>query len=161
MKKIYLTLCAAFVLALGLLTESAEARRATILYGHGPEFQKMYDLPDSVTLDNGHTLQFGVGFEQFSLFYVPIWNYGERQYAVYDAADKTIYTLDDEDIDGFATEYGWDLPKDPKLSFWNRIGGKLILLLVIAAIGGYYWWKQNQDDTTEEPVPASTADTEE
>lgn len=156
MKKFYLAISAAFVLALALLAAPAEARRATILYGNGPEFQKMYDLPDSVTLDNGHTLQFGIAFEQFSLFYVPIWNYGTTEYAVYDAADRTIYTLDAEDIADFQAEYGWELPKTPKLSFWNRIGGKLVALLVIGALVCFGLWKQQQTEAADADGEAAT-----
>lgn len=137
---------------MGLSAGEAQAR-VTILYGNGPEFEQMYDLPDSLTSEAGNPLQFGVAFDQFSLFYVPIWNYGETEYAVYDSEAKTIYTLDEEDLAAFKEEYDWKLPEKPGLSFWNRIGGKLVVLAVLAALLGVWMWKSAGDEETEEQQP--------
>lgn len=151
MKKFFL-FCA-LLIASAAMTQQAAAR-GTILYGNGPEFQQMYDLPDSLTSEAGNPLEFGVGFEQFSLFYVPIWNYGDTEYAVYDAETRTIYSLDEEDVEAFKQEYGWELPEKPGLSFWNRIGGKLILLVVLAAVVAG-WLMKNRESGED---AAATAD---
>ncbi|MDE5944014.1 MAG: hypothetical protein K2G93_00290 [Rikenella sp.] len=145
MKKIYFFLCALFLMGAASVGQ-ASAKRITILYGNGPEFQKMYNLPDSLTSEEGNPLEFGITFEQFSLFYVPIWNYGEKEWAVYDAKARTIYTLDEETLAEFGDDYGWDVAKMPALSFWNAIGGKLVLLLVLGAIGGFLLWKKAQEE---------------
>lgn len=137
---------------MSLSSNRAEAR-VTILYGNGPEFEQMYDLPDSLTSEAGNPLEFGVAFDQFSLFYVPIWNYGETEYAVYDRKAQTIYTLDEEDLAAFKEEYGWELPEKPGLSFWNRFGGKLILVVVLVALGGIWMWKNAGSEETEEQQP--------
>ena len=152
MKKIYFILCALFLMGAASLGQ-ASAKGITILYGNGPEFQKVYNLPDSVTSPDGNTLEFGIEFEQFSLFYVPIWNYGEKEWAVFDKKANTIYSLDEETIAEFQEEYGWDLSKMPALSFWNAIGGKLILLVVLCGIGYFAFtkWQENQqkENTTD------------
>ncbi len=141
---------------MGLSSNRAEARM-TILYGNGPEFERMYDLPDSLVSEEGNPLEFGVTFDQFSLFYVPIWNYGQTEYAVYDSKAKTIYELDEEDVAAFKEEYGWELPEKPSLSFWNRIGGKLVLLAVAAALLGIWMWKRRSEDTQEQQPETAQA----
>lgn len=141
---------------MGLSSNRAEARM-TILYGNGPEFERMYDLPDSLVSEEGNPLEFGVTFDQFSLFYVPIWNYGQTEYAVYDSKAKTIYELDEEDVAAFKEKYGWELPEKPGLSFWNRIGGKLVLLAVAAALLGIWMWKRRSEETQEQQQETAQA----
>lgn len=158
MKKVLFLLCAAFAV-MAFSAERAEAARMTILYGNGPEFQKMYNLPDSVSnrlaeeYEGLQVQEFGISFEQFSLFYVPIWNYGEREYALYDKDSKTIYPFtaeETEELEQLAKELGYELPNEvPGLSFWNRIGGKLVLLVVLAGIGGFLLWKKRQAEEAE------------
>lgn len=151
MKKIYFILCALFLMGAASINR-AEAKGIPILYGNGPEFQKLYDLPDSLVSEEGNPLEFGITFEQFSLFYVPIWNYGEKEWAVFDAKEGkagTIYTLDEENLADFSEEFGWDLSEMPAISFWNAVGGKLVLLVVIGAICGFLLWKKAQEEKQE------------
>lgn len=147
MKKFFL--CCALLIASTAVTEQAAAR-VSVLYGNGPEFQQMFNLPDSLKSEAGNPLEFGVGFEQFSVFYVPIWNYGTTEYAVYDATARMIYSLDEEDVLTFKEEYGWELPTKPELSFWNRLGGKLILLAVLAAAAAVWLMKHKDNRQSEE-----------
>lgn len=104
-------------------------------------------------------MNFGLTFEQFSLFYVPIWNYGEVEYALYDDANQTIYSLEEEDVAFLKDEYGWELDENPSLSLWNRFGGKLILLVVILlVVVGWIWKnKENKGETANGETSGSTA----
>lgn len=139
---------------MGLSGNRAEAASIPIFYGCGPEFERVYDVPTSLLSEEGNPLKFGVSFKQFSLFHVPIWNYGQTEYAVYDSKAKTIYELDEADVAALKEEYGWELPEKPGLSFWNRIGGKLVLLGVVAAWFGIAMWKgKRRSGETQEQQP--------
>lgn len=161
MKKTLLFFAALFI-TLTVSSQRAEAAGIPILYGNGPEFEQLYELPDSVVTDEGAHVNFGLGFEQFSLFYIPIWNYGTVEYALYDEANSTIYSLDEEDVAYFTEEYGLELAEKPELSFWNRIGGKLIVLAVIVVAFLVWGWRHKDDEEeTTEAAKTAPAETEE
>lgn len=144
MKKVLLFCVLGLMFSLSSLSVSA---RATIIYGNGPEFQELTVLPDSVKMD-GHHVNYGIAFEQFALFYIPIWNYGEPEFAVYADGNSTIYSLEHEDLEYLQQEYGVAIDEASlKLSFWNRFGGKLVVLgVLVIALLGYLWTRRGDEE---------------
>lgn len=121
------------VISLSLLSVQKAQAGIPVLYGNGLEFEQLATLPDSVTVEGEH-VNFGLSFDQFSLFYIPVWNYGDVEYAVYADGSNTVYSLEEDELGYLIQEYGLTVEDNPQLSFWNRVGGKLTLggaLLVI------------------------------
>ncbi len=146
MKKL---LCFALTLfAVFSFTQTAEAK-IPFFYSTGAATQEIHKFEEPIDLDGDKAECIGIVFDQFSIFTVPIWNYGEQVYALYTESGNTInyYELTPEDVEAFSAEFGIELdPNNPTLSFWNRIGGKLVLLLVFVALVGYYMIKGDDDD---------------
>ena len=113
---------------------NAQAARVPIMYVSGPEFEEIGPLPDSILSDDDNKMFFGLEFEQFSIFYVPLWNTGEVKYALYDEVAQTIYSYEHADVKVIAEEFGFTIEETPTLSFWNRIGGKLVALIIILGV---------------------------
>lgn len=155
-----------FVLVMSLVVAMCSVQdgqaRARITYGNGPEFQELQVLPDSVEIDGCH-VNYGVTFEQFSLFTVPIWNYGTVEYALFAEDNNTIYSMDDEDLAYLVEEYKVPvgLTTLGQLSFWNKIGGKLVVLAVLLIFGAIYWFtKHNRDQKEEQDSEQQAKDSE-
>ena len=124
----------------------AHAARIPVFYGNGLEFEELQQLPDSVVSDAGNKITFGLSFEQFSIFSVPLWNYGVIEYAVYEDAIETIYYIDNETAQEFADKYQFTLSEEPTLSFWNKIGGKLIGGALIIILIYFYTRRSKASD---------------
>lgn len=87
--------------------------------------------------------------DQFELFGIPLWNEGEPKYVLYHTlgtshtskVDLTHYLyieLTSEDIKTLQEFYP-DIPTEPQLSFWERIGGKLVVVLAIVVLFAFYY----------------------
>lgn len=129
----------------GVSTSSA---KGVIVYGNDPVVTKVLDLPinDAFTIvaENGQSYHanLGVMYDEFSLFWVPIWNYGEMKYVLFTDTkigeyDYTYVDLSAEDVAFLQSQFG-GIPTEPELPFWNAIGGKLVLLLLILVIGVFF-----------------------
>ena len=126
------------------LSVANRAEAIPIFYSWGGEkISTLVDLPnDSSTFADakrGH-VNIGCIYKQFSLFWIPIWNWDVRCCWQYEGDDSTYGELSDEDAKFFAADYGKKLPK-PKPDLWNRMSGKVIILafaafLVWGSIGG-------------------------
>ncbi|MDR3339085.1 MAG: hypothetical protein LBT25_03135, partial [Candidatus Symbiothrix sp.] len=130
MKNVVLTFC--FLVVFIFSTETVSARGA-IVYSTGPHFETKQKLPIEETVEGAH-VNFGVAYEQFSIFWIPIWNYGETEYALITDDGETAYYLEEESLEYFKEEYDIDTSSEPSISFWNKIGGKLIWIVVILLV---------------------------
>lgn len=128
---------------LGLSTTKMQA--APVIYGNGQEITKIKELPNTedytLTAQDGRTYHgdLGILHDEFSLFWIPIWNYGDYKYVLYTdtkvgSNDYTYVDLDDSDIAYLQSRFS-GIETEPTLPFWNAIGGKLALIAILAVIG--------------------------
>lgn len=110
-----------------------------VVYGDGDKISLVKELPKSEEFiiqdadDECYHANLGVKYEQFSLFYIPIWNYGDYTYVLYAEDKKGEYlyaSLSEEDIALLQSVFG-GIPDIPKLPFWDSVGGKLLILGII------------------------------
>lgn len=85
-------------------------------------------------------------FKQFSLFYIPVWNYGDYEYVLYTDtkigdADYTCASLSRDEVSYLQSLYS-GIPDEPELPFWDAIGGKILLAFIAFLIIG---WMANKD----------------
>ena len=123
----------AFALFCALFFTSNSASAAVILYSNGEKIDVVMELPDSAVIDNQH-VNLGVMYNQFSLFWIPLWNYGETRFVLINDKEDYYYDLDAEDIQMIEDEFGVDVPEKPKIDSWNKIGGKLVLIALAVGI---------------------------
>ena len=141
MKKTILTL--ALFSALFLTANTASAK-GVIFYSNGEKVEVVKTLPEDAILDDAH-VNLGVMYEQFAIFWVPMWNYGETKYVLINDKKDTYYDLSEEDVEMLRTEFNIDVPQKPSIGFWNKIGGKLIWCVVIL-VAIYGWWISRKDN---------------
>lgn len=110
------------------------------IYGYKLISQTIYQLPDSVKVRGLH-VNFGVAYEQSSIFGIPIWNYNMPEYVLVSNNDKDVYKLTKENLTYLKKEYAINIDKMPVVAFWNRLGGKFILggVLILVSVGGYFF----------------------
>ncbi len=131
-------------------TASAKGIPIPVFYGDGPKFVTTQQLPDSVTIEGKH-VNFGVGFNQFSVFWVPMWNWGTTEYVLTTNDEKLAYTLDEDDLVYLKEEYNIDTDKTPSIPFWHKTGGKIIWGAVLSFIvWGVLPGKKNKDKENEQ-----------
>lgn len=111
---------------------------------------KAKELPKTAEFESetedGQTFHVNLGVmvdDQFSFLGVPLWNEGEPKYVLYNEriaktskGDFTWYQyveLDNDDVTALREEVG-GIPAKPQLSFWERIGGKLVALVVLVVL---------------------------
>jgi len=133
MKKAFLTL--ALFGALFLTANTASAGGVPIiLYSSGEKIEVVKQLPDDALIDGQH-VNLGVMYDQFSIFWIPMWNYGEKKFVLVNNKKDTYYEFTEEDVEILKNEFNVIVPEKPTIGFWNRIGGKLvwgaIILIVI------------------------------
>ena len=115
--------------------------KGVILYGNGEEISMVLSLPNQedflITCDDGrdYHADLGVMYNQFSLFYIPVWNYGDYKYVLYTDKkvgkyDFTYVDLGKDEVEYLQTLYG-GIPDEPELPFWDAYGGKLLILLLL------------------------------
>lgn len=130
MKKLTLT----FVLSLSLFfTLHSASAAGVIIYGNGEKIEMAQEFPAEVVIDDEH-VNLGVMYEQFSIFWVPIWNYGKTEFVFVNDTNDTYWELTAEDVETLKSEYAVEIPAEPTIGFWNRIGGKLVWGAVILAL---------------------------
>jgi len=152
MKKILLTI--AIIVTFICTSEKASA---LIIYSNGLTCETHQVLPPEAVI-NGHHVNFGVAYEQFSIFWIPVWNYGTTYYAFISSNGKTIYEVDEEYMEELAEEYGIDFSSGPKISFWNKIGGKLVWIAILFLI--FFGGKLGKKDKEEEGEAYLDSETE-
>ena len=138
-----------------LFTANTVSAKGVILYSNGEKIEVKEELPDTAILDNHH-VNLGVMYEQFSIFWIPIWNYGEIKYVLINDNKDTYYDLETEDLEDIKTMFEVDIPEKASIGFWNKIGGKLVWIVVILIffVGVPFKKRNNAND------PEADAETE-
>lgn len=129
-------------------TLSASAK-GVIIYGNGEELKITHVLPDSCIIENNH-VNFGVRYESFSLFFMPVWNYGEYKYALVNDAEDTWLELSVEEAKELGKEYGFEVPDEPTLPLLTQIGLKPVVAIVILFIIYGMFSKDDEEENNEE-----------
>jgi hypothetical protein len=124
-----------------------------IIYSNGEKIEVVKKLPDNVIINDEH-VNLGVMYEQFSIFWIPMWNYGEKKFVLINNKKNTYYDLDEEDIEVLKTEFNVKVPAKPTIGFWNKIGGKIIWICVILAAFCGWWFTRKDDEEAEIPEAA-------
>lgn len=107
------------------------------------------DLPnDESLLESGSYLNFGYLYEEYGVVWIPAWNTKGR-YVLINEAKDSYYDLTDEQLTAYAEAYDIDLSANP-LSFWNKIGAKIIYLILIGLIIFSYMGKDSDEDEVTE-----------
>lgn len=120
--------------------------KGVIIYHNGPKVEVKEELPEDAFINDEH-VNLGVMYNQFGLFWLPLWNYGTPQYVLINDKEDTYYDLDEEDIALLQEEYGVNLAKAPKPSLWQQIGLKpVIVLLVFFLIWGNIGGKKDEEE---------------
>lgn len=115
-----------------------------ILYSEGDDVVKVLELPQSeefqIQADNGqlYHADLGILHEQFSLFFIPLFNYGTERYVLYTDTkigeyDFTYADLDREDIKYLQSQFA-GIPNVPELPFWDAWGGKILAAILILLV---------------------------
>ncbi len=132
MKKFLLSLVLGTSLALVSTPASAAG---VIFYSNGEQLEIFQKLPADYEFDDGDHMNIGVMYNQFSIMWIPVWNYGETKWVwVNDAKDAYNDEVSEEELEYFRTEYAYDIPEKPRIGFWNSIGGKLVWAAIIGGI---------------------------
>ncbi len=143
MKKVILVF--ALFGALFFTTNTASAK-GIIVYSNGEKIEVIQELPDSIIIDNNH-VNLGVMYEQFSIFWIPMWNYGETKFVLINDKEDTYYDLSAEDIEMLKTEFNIDVPESPSIGFWNKTGGKIIwIVLLLVVLWGFKPSRKGNDN---------------
>ncbi len=136
-----------------LLPDLASAKGIPIVYSNGQKITVAQSLPDSVQI-NGEHVNFAVSFNQFAIFWIPMWNYGETKPVLLTDSKTTYYDIEEEDAT-YLEQFGIDAGKTPKIPFWDRIGGKLIWgPLVLLILWGILPSRKKKEEPRHEEVAA-------
>lgn len=103
--------------------------KGVIFYGLGETISTTQTLPEEVILDGQH-VNIGVHYEQFSLFWIPIWNYGDVTNVLVNDKEDTYWDIDEEDIEHLKTEFDVEVG-EAEIPFWTKVGGKPIVVLLV------------------------------
>ncbi len=110
------------------IAQTASAKGA-IVYHTGPKGSTLEMLPADAVIDGQH-VNFGVVYDQFGLFWLPLWNYGETEYALISDDENTFWSLDEETLEMVKSEYELDIPDTPSIPFWQKVGLKPVVILL-------------------------------
>lgn len=151
MKRLFLFL----VLLCATLAYAPKASaKGVILYSNGETLKTLYELPAEATLENGTHVNIGMHYECFSLFWMPVWNYGEYKYALVNDAEDTYEELTSEEAQEIGKKFGIDVPAEPSLPLLSQIGLKPIIIL------GLLIWVfslfSGKDEEEQEASPTAT-----
>ena len=106
--------------------------RKKTLYSYGQKIEVIKNLPSQAVAGNKREhVNLGVMYQQVAIFRVPTWNYGEIKYVLINDKKETYYDIDEKDLEILKTKYEVNVPDKPAISFWNKIGGKIIWGVVI------------------------------
>lgn len=134
-----------FTALLSVLSLSISAKgRIPILYGAGETVTKVLDLPTTeefqIQTEDGmwHHANLGILHDQFSLFYIPLYNYGIEKYVLYTDEkvgeyDYTYADLSREEIRYIQDEVE-EIPLKPELPFWDVWGGKILAWVIFQVL---------------------------
>lgn len=141
MKKAIILLLTFFLLG---ISQNISAK-GVIFYHTGQKISVIEELPEDAAIDGEH-VNLAVSYEQFGLFWMPVWNYGETAYVLLSDDEKTYWDLDEELLQDIKKEYNLDIPDKPELPLWQKIGLKpVIILFIIFIIWGQFGGKKEEE----------------
>jgi hypothetical protein len=76
----------------------------------------------------------GVRYKRFSVVWIPIWHYGEKEYVLYHSSlfgETRYWHLTPKGVVAINEKLGCSLPQKPKIPFWSRWGVRLFVLLAV------------------------------
>ena len=145
MKKTLTTLVV--LTALLFTSQKIQAASIPIFWSSGEVLSTVEKLPNEFVNDQNEHLNLAILHKRFSLFWIPIWNYGDFEYVLSTDDEKTYYSVVDSDyIEYLEAEYDMKISAMPSLSIWQKIGGKPLLALLIAFIIWSYIPKKKDDE---------------
>ncbi len=130
MKKLILFIFMVF--SLGAL-QTVEAK-GVIIYHDGPNLETVEILPENAKFEDGTHFNLGIMYNQFGLFWMPVWNYSEAEYILISDDGKSYYELKESELAELSKEFSIEIKDKPSPSLWNKIGLKPVLVLLVAAI---------------------------
>jgi hypothetical protein len=105
---------------------------AQVVYSFGGEHvTKVVELPHNANTNipsgpnAGRHIDVGVFYKQFSLFFIPLWNWDTR-FVGYIGADSYL-EVPEEELRAFVAANGGQMPSVASPPFWDAWGGKLVL----------------------------------
>lgn len=118
--------------------------KGVIFYSTGETVEKVMDLPQreefTLQTEDGRLIHANLGImhEQFSIFWVPLWNYGKEKYVLYNDTkqgeyDYTYCDLTRDDVAYLQSQFG-GIPVVPELSFWTVYGGKIVAVIILLVL---------------------------
>lgn len=151
MKKMFLALLGfMFILAI----QEVQAK-GVIIYGTGPKVELAEKLNEDMTINNMH-VNLGVMYDQFSLFWLPVWNYSDAQYVFISDDETTYWDLTEEDVTFLADEFKIQLT-EASPSLWNKIGLKpIVIFLLITLIWRSFSSEKDEEEGTQEQSADAT-----
>jgi len=122
-----------FITLLFFTIGTLQKAHAVVIYHNGNTFVTTEKLPADEVV-NGQHVNFGVAFEQFGLFWLPLWNYGEVKYALISDNEENAWILADDEVAHLKEEYNLQIAAMPSIPLWHQIGLKPVILLLIIFI---------------------------
>ena len=123
-----------------------------IIWSTGECLSTVEKLPSDYTIENRH-VNLAIIHDQFSLFWIPMWNYGDMKYVMSTDDEKTYYALEDGELEIIEAEYNVKVSESPSLSIWKKTGGKPLILLLIGWIIWSYIPKKKEEELVTEVAP--------
>jgi len=147
-----------FILTFILCVSSARSSAKGIIpivYSAGETIAKVSDLPhrDEFTIQASdgryYHADLGIMHDQFSLFWIPIFNYGAEKYVLYTDSkvgeyDYTYVELSRDDITYLQSQFG-GIPSVPELPLWDAWGGILLIILLLVVVCRTYLTRSSED----------------
>lgn len=125
---------------------AAPAHALPMVYGTAEKSVKVADLPgEEFTLPDGRRVAVGYCYEQFQLFWIPLWNWNEKYCGYVD--EKSYTTASYEELIGISKIMGLDTSWDDgksKIPLWERIGGKVVLIAILLCLIAYSFFKKRR-----------------
>lgn len=128
-----------FITLFSLLFTFQASAKMPIFFQTGAEhIYKVEELPDTeyFQLEDGTYMDLGVFSKQFTIFFIPLWNY-DVKWCGYEASEEYLIELTRDQLDDIAKEAGITIADSPSLPFWPSIGGKLLFLVIIGGFIGF------------------------
>ena len=92
---------------------------------------KQLPTDDKFKDDKGGKLNLGYIYKEYGALWLPVWN-NDGRYVLTNVKEDTYYDLSAEEITMLKQEDKIDIPSGSPLSFWKKIGGKLIVGTLLA-----------------------------
>ena len=130
----------------------AYAAGLPVVYGTQEKVIKVHELPNEAPFlaENGkYAVDVGYCYKQIRVFFLPIWNTNER-YCGYINDETYTDTSREEFLEiskALSLDTAWDNGQ-PKIPFWDRIGGKLTLggMVLLAGLWSKFKKRNEEDD---------------